>query len=71
MTKGPIQPGRILENFQSLLHGGEDPADRVPSEETTPTFHGLATRSGYSKENPDQKRLTVNIQRPVSKIWRN
>jgi hypothetical protein len=70
MSKGPIQPGRILENFQSLLHGAEELNSLSTLEETTPTFYGIKIESKYSPENPQQKKLTENPQRPISKIWR-
>jgi hypothetical protein len=71
MTKGPIQPGRILENFRSLLHEEAESTALSHSEETTPTFYGIKTDSNYSRENPQQKKLTENLNRPISKIWRN
>jgi hypothetical protein len=71
MTKGPIQPGRILENFQSLVHEGEEHIPFISAEETTPTFRGENLASNFSQENPQQKKLTENLQRPISKIWRN
>lgn len=71
MTAGPIQPGKILENFISLLDETEGAS--VPSfgDENTPTFHGQELESKFSKENPQQKKLTEKQQRPISKIWRN
>ena len=70
MTKDPIQPGRILENFQSLVHETEEHTPLF-GEEPTPTFGGKGLASHFSQENPQQKKLTEIPQRPVSKIWRN
>jgi hypothetical protein len=67
MTKGPIQPGRILENFESLVHEPEE----FTSEEPTPTFRGENSISHFSQSDPHQKKLTEIPQRPVTKIWRS
>lgn len=71
MSSQSIKPGRILENFKSLLEPEESPARPPDPEENTPTYVGLGGKSQFSKENPETKKLTYLPARPLGKFWRH